>query len=69
MNGIHDMGGMHCMGPIQPERIEPVFREAWGGFCLRRFMGRSPCASLIQQRDSGSRAARSGKESTHERST
>ena len=29
MNGIHDMGGMHGMGPIQPERIEPVSREVW----------------------------------------
>jgi len=21
VNGIHDMGGMHCMGPIQPEEL------------------------------------------------
>jgi hypothetical protein len=26
MNGVHDMGGMHGMGPIQCERNEPVFR-------------------------------------------
>jgi nitrile hydratase len=31
VNGIHDMGGMHGMGPIQPERNEPVFHEAWEG--------------------------------------
>jgi nitrile hydratase subunit beta len=29
MNGIHDMGGMHGMGPIQYEKNEPVFHERW----------------------------------------
>jgi nitrile hydratase subunit beta len=31
VNGIHDMGGMHGMGPIMPEKNEPVFHEAWEG--------------------------------------
>ena len=31
MNGVHDMGGMHGMGPIHLERNEPVFHEAWEG--------------------------------------
>jgi nitrile hydratase beta subunit len=31
MNGIHDMGGMHGMGPIRHEENEPVFHEAWEG--------------------------------------
>ena len=31
MNGIHDLGGMHGMGPIKPEVDEPVFHEAWEG--------------------------------------
>lgn len=31
MNGVHDMGGMHGMGPVQPEVSEPVFHEAWEG--------------------------------------
>jgi nitrile hydratase len=31
MNGIHDMGGMHGMGPIRPEKDEPVFHEPWEG--------------------------------------
>lgn len=31
MNGIHDMGGMHGMGPIHPEKNEPVFHAAWEG--------------------------------------
>ena len=29
MNGIHDMGGMHGLGPIQVEEDEPVFHAAW----------------------------------------
>ena len=29
MNGVHDMGGMHGMGPIQTEDDEPVFHERW----------------------------------------
>ncbi len=41
MNGIHDMGGMHGMGPIQEERNEPVFHHLWESrvFALRRAMG------------------------------
>ena len=29
MNSIHDMGGMHGMGPIAPETDEPVFHADW----------------------------------------
>ena len=29
MNGVHDMGGMHGFGPVQPERDEPVFHDDW----------------------------------------
>lgn len=29
MNGIHDMGGMHGMGPIESEKNEPVFHAPW----------------------------------------
>lgn len=41
MNGVHDMGGMHGMGPIQPERDEPVFHAQWEErvFALVRAMG------------------------------
>ena len=31
MNGVHDMGGMHGMGPIEYEKNEPVFHEPWEG--------------------------------------
>lgn len=41
MNGVHDMGGMHGMGPIQPEADEPVFHARWEAraFALARAMG------------------------------
>jgi len=29
MNGVHDMGGMTCFGPILREENEPVFHAAW----------------------------------------
>jgi len=40
MNGIHDMGGMHGMGPVEPEKNEPVFHARWESriFALRRAM-------------------------------
>src|SRR5262245_36417066 len=31
MNGVHDMGGMHGMGPIRHEADEPTFHERWEG--------------------------------------
>lgn len=31
MNGVHDMGGMHGFGPVEPEPNEPVFHEPWEG--------------------------------------
>jgi nitrile hydratase len=31
MNGIHDMGGMQGMGPVQHEANEPVFHAEWEG--------------------------------------
>jgi nitrile hydratase len=40
MNGVHDMGGMQDMGPIQAEKNEPVFHAEWEGhvLALRRAM-------------------------------
>jgi len=41
VNGVHDMGGMHGMGPVQPEPNEPVFHHRWEArvFALVRAMG------------------------------
>ena len=29
MNGVHDMGGLQCFGPVQPEPNEPLFHAPW----------------------------------------
>lgn len=34
MNGVHDMGGMHGLGPIRYESNEPVFHAQWEGRSL-----------------------------------
>ena len=41
MNGIHDMGGMQDMGPVEAEKNEPVFHHPWESrvFALRRAIG------------------------------
>ena len=41
MNGVHDMGGMQCFGPVEPERNEPVFHSDWEArvLALNRAMG------------------------------
>ena len=41
MNGVHDMGGMQGMGPIQAEKDEPVFHADWESriFALNRAAG------------------------------
>jgi nitrile hydratase subunit beta len=40
-NTIHDMGGMHGFGAVEPEPNEPVFREPWEGrvLAMQRAMG------------------------------
>jgi nitrile hydratase subunit beta len=40
MNGVHDMGGMQGMGPVEREKNEPVFHARWESriFALRRAM-------------------------------
>jgi nitrile hydratase len=41
MNGVHDMGGMHGMGPIRYEKDEPVFHSPWESrvYAMNRAMG------------------------------
>jgi len=29
MNGVHDMGGLECFGPINPDENEPLFHAEW----------------------------------------
>jgi nitrile hydratase len=41
MNGVHDMGGMHGFGKVEPEAGEPVFHAPWEGrvLAMNRAMG------------------------------
>jgi nitrile hydratase len=41
MNGVHDLGGMQDMGPVQAGKNEPVFHEPWQAraFACTRAMG------------------------------
>ena len=52
MNGGHDLGGMHGLGPIGPEADEPVFHAAWErrAFALTLAMGAHGRWSLDRSR-------------------
>ena len=52
MDGIHDMGGMHGFGKVEPEPNEPVFHAAWEGHCLalNRAMGYTGIWTIDQTR-------------------
>jgi len=41
MNGVHDLGGLHGFGPVEPEPDEPVFHAPWEGrvLALNRALG------------------------------
>jgi len=41
MNGIHDMGGMQDMGPIEYEKNEPVFHAPWESRVFAMFLASS----------------------------
>ena len=40
-NTVHDMGGMHGFGPVEPEPNEPVFHAPWEGrvYAMQRAIG------------------------------
>jgi nitrile hydratase beta subunit len=52
MNGIHDMGGMHGLGPILHEADEPVFHERWEArmFGIAQAMTYPPAVTLDRWR-------------------
>ena len=52
MDGIHDMGGMHGFGKVEPEPNEPVFHAEWEGRCLalNRAMGYTGIWTIDQTR-------------------
>ena len=52
MDGVHDMGGMHGFGKVEPERDEPVFHSPWEGrtLALNRAMGYTGIWTIDQTR-------------------
>ena len=52
MDGIHDMGGMHGFGKVEPEKNEPVFHAEWEARCLaiNRAMGYTGIWTIDQTR-------------------
>jgi nitrile hydratase len=52
MNGVHDLGGMHGFGPVNPEPSEPVFHADWEGrvLALNRAMSYARLWNIDQSR-------------------
>lgn len=52
MDGVHDMGGMHGFGKVEPEADEPVFHAPWEGrtLALTRAMGYTGVWTIDQTR-------------------
>jgi len=57
MNGIHDMGGMHGMGPIEIEADEPVFHAPWEArvFAMNAALGALGLRNIDESRHSRER--------------
>ena len=60
MDGVHDMGGMHGFGKVEPEPNEPVFHAPWEGraLALNRAMGYAGAVDTSTSRASRSRSCR-----------
>ncbi|WP_439815436.1 nitrile hydratase subunit beta [Zavarzinia sp. CC-PAN008] len=52
MNGIHDMGGMHWLGPVPREENEPVFHSRWEArvFCITQVLDTTGIYNLDEHR-------------------
>ena len=52
MDGVHDMGGMHGFGKVEPEPNEPVFHANWEGrtLAITRAMGYTGIWTIDQTR-------------------
>jgi nitrile hydratase beta subunit len=52
MDGIHDMGGMHGFGKVEPEANEPIFHSDWEGrtLAITRAMGYTGIWTIDQTR-------------------
>lgn len=52
MNGIHDMGGLHGFGKVDPEQDEPVFHARWESrvFCMTQVLDTKGIWNLDEHR-------------------
>ena len=57
MNGVHDMGGMHGFGTVEPEPNEPPFHAPWEGrvLALQRAMRYTRAWNIDMSRDAQER--------------
>lgn len=55
MNGVHDMGGMTCFGPVIREENEPVFHAPWERRVFAMRMTGRVAANLDESRHSNER--------------
>ena len=57
MNGVHDMGGMHGFGKVEPEPNEPLFHAAWEGrvLAMQRAMRFTRAWNIDMSRDAQER--------------
>ena len=57
MNGVHDMGGMHGYGKVEPERDEPPFHAEWEGrvLAMQRAMRFTRAWNIDMSRDAQER--------------
>lgn len=57
MNGVHDMGGMHGFGTVEPEPNEPPFHAPWEGrvLAMQRAMRFTRAWNIDRSRDAQER--------------
>jgi len=57
VNGVHDMGGMHGFGKVEPERDEPPFHAEWEGrvLAMQRAMRYTRAWNIDMSRDAQER--------------
>jgi nitrile hydratase len=57
MNGVHDMGGMHGFGKVEPEPNEPPFHAPWEGrvLAMQRAMRHTRAWNIDMSRDAQER--------------
>ena len=69
MNGVHDMGGMHGFGKVEPEPDEPSVPRAWEGRVLAMQRAHALRARVEHRHVARRAGAPAGRTSTSRRPT